>query len=346
MFIFCLGIFLSGFVSTFGAILVSYGLLNGLGQTLYYPSATSLVGQLHKETRATALSLLQVALYVGIIGCSWLSRSLSEASLYGWRIPYKLFGGIGLCWAVVLLFFLKDTPHAQTVPTQGQAPMRVRDVLGALFSRPTTLLLALGFGMHVYVDVGFKTWMPAFLHSSNDFISGFATLKESFPNFTGAPALFAVVFHYLGALMGILVASRMSDRLSQKRPGVRLEMNALGLILAVPFIILMGQTSSLVLCCLWMTLFGVFRGVYDSNLFASLFDVIPARFHASAAGIMLCSGFIFGSSSATILGWMNEHLSMQTGISSLGAFYFLGGIFILLARFFTLKRDLARVASC
>ena len=57
VFVFCLGIFASGFVSCLGLILVTYGILNGLGQSFYYPTATSIIGQLHKERRATALSV-------------------------------------------------------------------------------------------------------------------------------------------------------------------------------------------------------------------------------------------------------------------------------------------------
>ena len=71
--VFCLGIFLSGFVASIGLLVVTYGILNGFGQTFYYPSATSLVSQLHKESRATAMSILQLGLYVGIVGCGGLA---------------------------------------------------------------------------------------------------------------------------------------------------------------------------------------------------------------------------------------------------------------------------------
>ena len=60
--VFCGGIFLSGFVTTFAMLLLFYSVLNGLGQTFYYPSATSLISQLHRDSRATALSLLQIGL--------------------------------------------------------------------------------------------------------------------------------------------------------------------------------------------------------------------------------------------------------------------------------------------
>lgn len=70
--IFCSGVFCSGLVSTLGALLVLYGILNGSGQAFYYPAACSLLGQLHEKTRATALAIHQTALYSGIVICSFV----------------------------------------------------------------------------------------------------------------------------------------------------------------------------------------------------------------------------------------------------------------------------------
>ena len=128
VFVFCLGIFASGFASCLGLMLVTYGILNGFGQSFYYPSATSIIGELHKETRATALSILQMGLYAGIIGCSVASGYLAESGTDGWRKPFWVFGGIGIAWAVVLALGLKGgrqvhdaSPAAETKPSLKEA---------------------------------------------------------------------------------------------------------------------------------------------------------------------------------------------------------------------------------
>ena len=318
VFVFCLGIFASGFVSCLGLLLVTYGILNGFGQSFYYPSATSIIGQLHKETRATALSILQMGLYVGIIGCSVASGWLAEGGADGWRVPFKMFGGIGILWAVVMVFLLRDTKPAESQGAAVEKPS-LGEVAKMFFGNPSAILLAVGLGMMVYVDVGFKQWMPAHL-------------EETFNLTKGPAALNAVLWHYIGAFIGVTLGARVSDRFVKARPSVRMETNIAGLALAVPFIVWMAYAPSLLSCAVAMALFGVFRGVYDSNLMASLFDIIPQKYHASGAGIMLSFAFVFGSTSPLILGVLKERFASSTGLATLAIVYLVGAAVIAVAR--------------
>ena len=333
VFVFCLGIFASGFVASLGLMVVSYGILNGFGQSFYYPSATSIIGELHKETRATALSILQMGLYAGIIGCSAASGWLAESGAEGWRIPFKVFGGIGILWAIVLALGLQgksldrinkiDRISATSNPVNPVNPVQnkpsLREAFKVFVGNPSALLLAAGLGMMIYVDVGFKTWMPSHL-------------SESFGVAKGSAALNAVLRHYIGAFVGVTLGGRISDKLAKTRPSVRMETNIAGLALAVPFIVWMAYAPSLLACGIAMALFGVFRGVYDSNLMASLFDLIPQRYHASGAGLMLSCAFVFGSTSPVVLGLVKDAFSSTTALASLAAFYIVGAVVIAIAR--------------
>ncbi len=333
VFVFCLGIFASGFVSSLGLMIVSYGILNGFGQSFYYPSATSIIGELHKETRATALSILQMGLYAGIIGCSAASGWLAESGAEGWRIPFKVFGGIGILWAVVLALGLQgksldrinkaDKISETNNPVNHVNPVQNKPTLKEAFKvfagNPSTLLLAAGLGMMIYVDIGFKTWMPSHL-------------SETFGMAEGSAALNAVLWHYLGAFVGVTLAGRISDRLVAHRPSVRMETNIIGLALGVPFIVWMAYAPSPMTCGIAMAIFGVFRGVYDSNLMASLFDIIPQKYHASGAGLMLSCAFVFGSTSPVVLGVVKDSFSSTAALASLAAFYIVGAAVIAIAR--------------
>ena len=332
--IFCLGIFLSGFVASVGLLVITYGILNGLGQTFYYPSASSLISQLHKESRATAMSILQLGLYIGIVGCGGLAGFLAGRGGESWRTPFWIFGGVGLAWAVALAVFLKDTKPAAAREGTAEKKPTIGDACRAMFEKPTALCIALGLAMMIYVDIGFKNWMPSHLQSA---------FLESVPSLKQWAGLHAVVWHYLGAAVGILAGSRLGDRFAKTRPGIRLETGILGLALSIPFIVWMAQTADFTTCCVAMLGFGFFRGIYDSNFMASFFDVVSPRYHASGVGIMMCIAFLFGSLSSTILPWIAKAFdgNMAYSMSSLAAFYLVGALILVVARVAFLKRDLA-----
>ena len=327
--VFCLGIFLSGFVASVGLLVVTYGVLNGLGQTFYYPSATSLVSQLHKDSRATAMSILQLGLYLGIIGCGTLAGVVAGQGGERWRTPFWTFGAIGLAWSAALVFLLKDT---KPVEVPGVVKPSIKEAVAAVFSKPTAICVILGLAMMIYVDIGFKNWMPAFLQ---DNFMGDVPLLRRWAGFH------AVVWHYVGAIAGVMLGSRVGDLLVGRRPGIRLELGVAGLALAIPFIVWMANASSFACCCVAMLLFGFFRGVYDSNFIASFFDVVNPRYHASGVGIMMCIAFLFGSLSSTVLPWLAKLFSgnMALAMSSLAVFYVIGAAVVLLARVRFLARD-------
>ena len=312
--IFSAGILTSGLVSCIGALVVTYGLVNGFGQPFYYPSSTSLISQLHADTKATALSILQLGMYGGVIGCSWLAGWFAGLGTEGWRLPFKTLGVLGLLWAFALAFLLKNTSPAQSSGSR----VTIGAALKAMFSKPAAVLIALALGMEVYVDVGFKTWMPNYL-------------TETFGVSKASAGLNAVLWHYLGAVLGIVIGSRLGDRLVKRIPTVRFWIIGGGLLLGVPFIYLMSQVTVYWACCLAMFAFGVFRGAYDSNNFAAFFDVIEPRYHASAAGFNLMIAFLFGCFSPTVLGWTKAHYSMSAGLSSLALAYAMGFALLMVA---------------
>ena len=101
----------------------------------------------------------------------------------------------------------------------------------------------------------------------------------------------------------------------------------------------MARADSFTAVCWAMGLFGLFRGIYDSNQFASIFDVIEPRFRASAMGVMLCCAFAFGSLASVALGYVKDAYSMSTGLALLAPFFVAGALVILVARTVFLKRD-------
>ena len=318
--LFSVGTLLSGLSTGLVMLILFRSFTTGGGEAFFYPSATSLLAQFHEKTRALALGLLQTALYVGITVSGWLAGYLGEE--FGWRVPFLLFGSAGLVWTLATAWRLQDTPpvaaHAERVP--------LLETLVYVLRRPSAWLLTLAFGAMVYVNVAYMTWTTDYLQDRYEL---------SLTN-AGFSAMF---YHYLAAFLGVLAGSRLADRLAPRYRSIRMAMNFVGLLLGAPFVYWLGRAETAVQCCTALALFGLFRGVYDSNLLASLLDVVEPRLRSSATGLMFCFAFVVGSVAPTALGWMKTRVGLAAGFSSLCWFYLFGAACILVAMTCFLRRD-------
>ncbi len=324
-FLFAVGIFVSGFASGLGMLFISYGVLNSIGQSLMPPCNTSLISQYHDETRGTAFSIYQTAIYVGIVVCSVVSGYLAQLGEGGWRYAFWIFGAIAVLWAVVIAVFLKDTPQAASGNKVGLDS--VKEALQAFLKKPSSLILMAGLGCYFFVTYAFKAWAPIFM-------------IRSFPEMETTQAVFHGVFwFYFGAFFGVTLGGRLSDALKVRRPGIRFEVEFVGLALCIPFILMMAFVHSLPLMIVAILMFGFATGVYDSNIYAALFDVINPRFRAVGTGLFGCGGCIVGAFGPTVMGLLNDAFTPRLSMASLAIFALVGALAILSARVFTFNKD-------
>ena len=246
VFLFSTSVFFTGFAESMVMLFVLYGLLNGVGQCMIPGAASSLIAQYHEKTRSTALSVYQSALYVGIILASILGGWLGGVSQDGWRWAFWGFGAVSVVWMFVLTFALRNTPALKIREEQGKP--NVREALGAFFTKPTAILVTFAFGMLVFGSNCFRTWMPAYLQ------------RAGWDLTPGSAAFHAVFWYYVGSFIGIGAGARLSDRLSQVRPGIRILVMAVGMALAAPTMALMVYMPNLFLCGVMMFLFGIGNG--------------------------------------------------------------------------------------
>lgn len=296
----------------------------GGGEAFYSPSANAIIGENHDvSTRATALSIHQTALYIGIISSGYMAGAL--AGLYGWREAFYLFGGFGILLGIILFFRIKDSKTVSTV-RKGIKP-GIKEGFIVFFKTPSAILLALAFAGMQFVGVGFLTWMPTYLHETFDF-----SLARS-----GFDATF---YHHIAAFIGVLGGgAKITDKLSSRYIKIRTLIQMGGLLLGAPFIYLMAKSESILIVYVAMAFFGLFRGVYDSNIFASLYDIVEERYRSTATGFMLMFAFIVGSTSPYLLGLLKPVLGLSNGLSSLSVVYVFAAVIIMLAVLFTIEKD-------
>ena len=166
-------------------------------------------------------------------------------------------------------------------------------------------------------------------------------MMRAFPDMPHATAVFHGVFwFYVGAFIGVTLSGRFSDRLKPRRPYIRFEVELAGLLLSIPFILIIAGTGSLPLMIVALCCFGFASGVYDSNLYAALLDVIDPKYRALATGIFGCGGCIIGALGPLVMGLLSDAFSIRAAFASLAVFALLGAACITVARLRTVKKDL------
>ena len=139
--------------------------------------------------------------------------------------------------------------------------------------------------------------------------------------------------------------SAVSDRIAA-RPGGgknRLLLQAAGLILAAPCMVLMGVSDSFPVVCAALAGFGLFRGLYDSSLLTAFYEVIPPKYYSTSVAVLFFFGYGTGALAPWILGIISDNIGLSVGIASLAAVWVAGSIALIVARILFFDRDAARV---
>ncbi|WP_234736738.1 MFS transporter [Tellurirhabdus bombi] len=311
----------TGFCTTLLQFIVLRGIATGGGEAFYAPSANALLSEHHTKSRSFALSLHQTAVYAGIILSGLIAGYIGEH--YGWRRAFFLFGGFGILVGLVIFArLLKDRP----IRTEIQPS--IWQTAGSIARKPTALLLTLAFACMVFVNVGYLTWMPSFL-------------AEKFGLSLAAAGFSSLFYHHIGAAIGVLLGGKLTDRLALRNPVSRLWMQAGALLLAAPFIYFMSTAAGETATYTALFLFGIFRGIYDANIFASLYEVVRPAIRSSASGLMLMCAFLAGAFSPYLLGILKPIVGLTAGLSGLSISYVVGATAIALAALVFFKRDRA-----
>ena len=269
----------------------------GGGEAFFGPANYSLLGQYHKETRARAMSIHQTAYYVGVILAGWLAGYIADK--LGWEYSFIIFGAVGIVWGAIMAIRLKDKKEDKNVigseAEKSTDKVGIFDGFKTVFTTPTALMLTIGFSGLIFVITGFMTWVPAFL-------------QEEFGQTQAAAGFNSMFYTYVAAFIGVLLAGSLSDKFAAKSNKARMMLQAFGLIAGAVFLFIMGESKTLWILYLSFAGWGFFRAFFDANTYTILYDVTPARLHASCSSAMITTGFAVGALAPVVLGAMKESL--------------------------------------
>jgi MFS family permease len=313
----------------------------GLGETFYYPASMSLISDYHgRDTRSRAMGLHQTSVYVGTIGGGFFAGLIGQ--YYGWRLSFVVLGGLGILLGLMLRHLLVEPARgaADVIEATGaHAPpprsggLSLPEFLRLVARTPTLLCLMGAFMCANFVAVVLLSWMPKFLYDK--FHMGLAMA-----------GLTATIFVQLASMAGAPVGGWLADKWRRRTPRGRLAVQMIGVLGGAPFVALCGLTPSVTTLVLALTVWGFFKGLYDANIFASVFDVVRPEARGTAAGFMNAVGWLAGGGSAPLaIGIIAQRESLGLAIALASSVYVAAGLLLLTGLLFFVNRDAARMQA-
>lgn len=260
----------SGHAQTFNELFWSRGLM-GISEACYIPAALALIADYHRgPTRSLATGLHNSGSYVGIVlgGAGGY-----VAEYYGWRFGFTVLGAIGVGYALVLIFFLRDAPAERPAAIETSTAKPAAGMWSALFSQPgfyVLLAVDLIVGM---VNWPIYTWLPTFL-------------QEHFSLEPGPAGILATGDIQVASFAGALAGGIWADRWSRRRRQGRVWVPAIGYLAAAPCMFLAATSHALPAAIFGLAVFGLGRGFFDANLMPILREVVDPRYSATGYGFL------------------------------------------------------------
>ena len=322
-----------GFIGGFAGALFFRSIATGVGESFYAPSAYALIAVHHRESRSLALSIHQAALYVGLM-VSGMVVAWALGFLGTWRNVFIAFGVAGCALGLFFVWGLKDGAGSAD-PAAGCAggPVAARPSLAAglraYFCNPSALCATAGFVAIVFVNNAYLFWAPKFA-------------AEKFAVGVGRAGQGVMLWHHLFAFAAILAGGVMTDRFVGRMPRFRLGFQILALLCGAPALLAIGLSPSFATLLAAASAYGIFRGLFEVNTHASLFDVVPPEHRSTAVGLLNMIAFFFGGLSGVAMGALSQRWGVkgfEIGFGVMAGTYVLAAVLMSFSFFFTFMRN-------
>lgn len=307
LFVWSLVTLLMGFAKTFEQLYALRALM-GFSEALYIPTGLALIADYHSpKTRSLAIGIHLTGLYMGqALG----GFGAVIASSFSWRLAFQTFGAIGVVYALVLLFFLKEkrpvSADAQENTKTNTGKLPLLKVMGMLFTNISYWIILLYFTIPSLPGWAIKNWLPTL----------FANKLNIEMSVAGPVATIAIAG---SSLIGVVLGGIMSDKWVQKNIRGRIYVGAIGLGLTIPALLFIGLGGSLFAVVAAAICFGFGFGMFDANNMPILCQFIESKYRATAYGIMNMAGVFAGAIITDLLGKSTDagHLGRDFAILSI-----------------------------
>ena len=259
---------LTGHVTSYEGLVATRALM-GVSEAFYIPAALALIADFHTgPTRSRAIGIHQTGIYFGLILGGFAGYVADSPSL-GWRFAFDAGGLVGVLYAIPLFFLLRNPPPRQDAP----AAVSPRGAVAELLSNRNFLLLVVYFTLPAIAGWVIKDWMPVIL-------------KNQFHLAQGQAGRIAVLYVQVASIAGAVLGGMLADRWMRRTARGRIYTSALGMALFLPALFGLGNPGTVALAVLFLVLFGLGWGFFDTNNMPILSQIARPEVRATGYGLM------------------------------------------------------------
>jgi MFS family permease len=274
-----------------------YRIGSGVGEGLYNVAIYTFLGSLTLKRRGTSIgvgaSLFGIGAFTGP-----LIATYSLAATGDWRIPFFVFGGVGILGAVIAYFIVKPSdvdpvPHKKMVEAEGSSKHGLAAFKDKRVIPVSVTMLAAGLALYSYISV-----YSVFLQRANNIgliDSGFIIGLFGIGNILG------------GAPMGYI-----ADLIGRKWA-----VGTYALLAAVLSLLVFGMGGSVILYGIVGFLYGALVNALYTNSYATIQEIVPPSMMGVGTGYVATLYFLMAAVSgyvmtqgATLYGWPSAGIAI------------------------------------
>jgi MFS family permease len=271
LFLWSLTTWLTSLCVTFDQLLITRALM-GMSEACYLPAGLALIADYHRgPTRSLAIGIhnsgVSIGSALGGMG-GWLAEG------HGWSYAFSLFGILGIVYAFVLIFVLRDAPQQGGLPAVSDAEkVAFVPALKSLFGQGGFYILLAHWGLMGLAAWGIVGWMPTYL-------------QQQFQLGQGEAGFAATAYLQVATVLGLVIGGAWSDRWTRSHARGRLYVSIIGMCMAAPAIFLTANSQTFFIAIVGLLVFGFFRACTDGNTMPILCMVSDPRYRATGFGVL------------------------------------------------------------
>ncbi len=305
----------TGHVTSFHELITARAIM-GISEACYVPTALALIADFHRgATRSRAVGIHQSALHLGLI-LGGFSGYIADNAALGWRSAFNACGIIGIVYTIPLFALLRNPPMTSDEFHRPSMIQAIRELLRTKYF----VMLVLYFTLPAIAGWVVKDWMPDIL-------------KDKFNLSQGEAGVSAALYVQVATIVGVLLGGWLADVWSRRTIRGRIYVSAIGMALLLPALFGIASSGTLDFAIVFLALFGLGWGFFDSNNMPILSQLVRPHLRATGYGIMNLASTSFGGFADWGFGALRDaHVSLSIIFGLFSGVALISVVIVLLIR--------------